>query len=37
MVPTDYVNGTLIGPAPADFNSRPSASPGIPTVPGWTP
>ncbi len=37
IVPTDYVNGTLIDPAPSDFNPRPSASPGIPAVPGWTP
>jgi phospholipase C len=37
IVPTDYVNGTLVDPAPADFNPRPSSSPGIPTQPGWTP
>ncbi len=37
IVPTDYQNGTLIDPAPADFNPRPSSSPGIPTQPGWTP
>jgi len=37
IVPTDYVNGVLLDPAPADFNPRPSSSPGTPTVPGWTP
>jgi phospholipase C len=37
IVPTDYVNGTLLDPAPADFNPRPSATPGIPTAPGWVP
>ncbi len=37
IVPTDYVNGVLIDPAPSDFNPRPSSSPGIPTTPGWVP
>lgn len=34
IVPTDYKNGTLIDPAPADFNPRPKTNPGIPTVLG---
>ncbi len=33
--PTDYVNGTLTDPAPADFNPRPNTTPGLPTTPGW--
>jgi phospholipase C len=37
IVPTDYVGGTLIDPAPADFNPRPSTTPGIPTSGTWTP
>ncbi len=37
IVPTDYVNGVLLDPAPADFNPRPSSSPGLPTTPGWLP
>ncbi len=37
IVPTDYQNGTVIDPAPADFNPRPTLTPGIPTQPGWTP
>ncbi len=37
IVPTDYVGGKLIDPPPADFNPRPSTSPGTPTTPGWTP
>ncbi len=37
IVPTDYVNGKLVDPAPADFNPRPSTAPGTPTVAGWTP
>ena len=37
IVPTDYVNGKLLDPAPADFNPRPTLTPGIPTQPGWTP
>ena len=37
IVPTDYINGTLADPAPADFNPRPTTAPGTPTVPGWTP
>ncbi len=35
IVPTDYVNGTLVDPAPSDFNPRPSTTPGLPTTPGW--
>ncbi len=30
IVPTDYQNGVLIDPAPADFNPRPSTNPGTP-------
>lgn len=37
IVPTDYVDGTLIDPAPADFNPRPSVTPGVPTSGTWTP
>ncbi len=37
IVPTDYRNGKLIDPAPADFNPRPSTTPGIPTSGTWTP
>jgi phospholipase C len=37
IVPTDYVNGKLIDPAPTDFNPRPSTAPGTPTVAGWVP
>ena len=37
IVPTDYVGGKLIDPAPADFNPRPSTTPGIPTSGTWTP
>ncbi|HXZ14873.1 MAG TPA: alkaline phosphatase family protein, partial [Roseiarcus sp.] len=37
IVPTDYVNGKLIDPAPADFNPRPSTNPGIPTSGTWKP
>jgi phospholipase C len=33
--PTDYVNGKVTDPAPADFNPRPSTTPGLPTTPGW--
>ncbi|MGB8260621.1 MAG: alkaline phosphatase family protein [Terracidiphilus sp.] len=35
ITPTDYVNGQLIDPAPADFNPRPGSNPGLPTTPGW--
>jgi phospholipase C len=35
ITPTDYVNGKLIDPAPADFNPRPNSNPGLPTTPGW--
>ena len=37
IVPTDYTGGKLQDPAPADFNPRPGASPGLPTAPGWVP
>jgi phospholipase C len=37
IVPTDYVNGTLIDAPPADFNPRPGTTPGIPTSGNWTP
>jgi phospholipase C len=37
IVPTDYVGGTLIDPAPSDFNPRPTLTPGIPTSGTWTP
>ncbi len=37
IVPTDYVGGKLLDPAPADFNPRPSVTPGIPTSGTWTP
>jgi phospholipase C len=36
IVPTDYVGGALIDPAPADFNPRGATNPGVPaTTPGW--
>ena len=35
ITPTDLVNGTLIDPAPKDFNPRPSTNPGVPTVSPW--
>ena len=37
IVPTDYQGGTLLDPAPADFNPRPSLTPGVPTSGTWTP
>jgi len=37
IVPTDYLDGKLLDPAPADFNPRPSTTPGIPTSGTWTP
>ena len=37
IIPTDYATGTLIDPAPSDFNPRPSTTPGIPTAASWTP
>jgi len=37
ITPTDYVDGKLIDPPPADFNPRPSTNPGIPTSGTWTP
>jgi phospholipase C len=37
IVPTDYQNGTLIDPPPADFNPRPSSTPGRPSSGNWTP
>ncbi len=35
ITPTDIVNGTLIDPAPADVNPRPSTNPGLPTSGTW--
>jgi phospholipase C len=35
ITPTDYVNGQLIDPPPADFNPRPSTTPGTPTSGNW--
>jgi phospholipase C len=35
ITPTDMVGGTLIDPAPADFNPRPSTNPGLPTSGTW--
>ena len=37
IIPTDYATGKLIDPAPADFNPRPSTTPGTPTSGTWTP
>ena len=37
IIPTDYRNGVLIDPAPADFNPRPGTTPGIPVSGTWTP
>jgi phospholipase C len=38
VTPTDTgLGGTVIDPAPSDFNPRPSTNPGIPTAGGWTP
>ncbi len=38
IAPTDVSKGgTVIDPAPADFNPRPSTNPGIPTSGTWTP
>jgi len=37
IVPTDYVDGKLIDPPPADFNPRPGTTPGVPTSGTWTP
>ena len=38
ITPTDTGrDGTVIDPAPADFNPRPSTNPGIPTSGTWTP
>ena len=38
VTPTDFnADGTVKDPAPADFNPRPTVTPGIPTQPGWTP
>jgi phospholipase C len=38
ITPTDTgKGGTVIDPAPVDFNPRPSVSPGIPTSGTWTP
>jgi phospholipase C len=41
ITPTDYPNGYSVGgendPPPADFNPRPTVSPGVPTSASWTP
>ena len=37
IIPTDYVDGKLIDPPPADFNPRPGTTPGLPTSGTWTP
>ncbi len=37
IVPTDYVGGRVIDPAPADFNPRPVVSPGVPGSGHWVP
>jgi phospholipase C len=38
ITPTDTgLDGTVIDPAPIDFNPRPSVTPGIPTSGTWTP
>ena len=37
IVPTDYQGGKLVDPAPADFNPRPTTTPGTPTSGTWTP
>ena len=38
ITPTDFnTDGTVKDPAPADFNPRPTVTPGIPTQAGWTP
>ncbi len=37
IAPTDYVNGKLIDPPPADFNPRPRTTPGLPASGTWTP
>jgi phospholipase C len=35
IIPTDYVHGHVIDPAPADFNPRPGSEPGVPTSGTW--
>ncbi len=35
ITPTDYKNGVVIDPAPADFNPRPGTNPGTPSAGGW--
>ncbi len=41
ITPTDYTSGYTVGteidPPPADFNPRPSVTPGIPSSASWTP
>ena len=37
IIPTDYRGGTLMDPAPADFNPRPNTTPGNPASGTWTP
>lgn len=35
ITPTDFVDGKLIDPPPADFNPRPGTNPGTPTAGNW--
>ena len=35
IVPTDYIKGGVIDPAPQDVNPRPSTNPGVPYNGGW--
>jgi phospholipase C len=35
ITPTDMLTGTLLDPAPADVNPRPSTNPGLPTSGTW--
>ena len=35
ITPTDYVDGKVIDPAPADVNPRPSTNPGTPSAGSW--
>ena len=38
ITPTDYkADGSVVDPAPADFNPRPTTNIGIPTSGNWTP
>jgi phospholipase C len=35
ITPTDYIGGTVIDPAPVDFNPRPFSTPGVPSSGNW--